>query len=57
MFRFATPDVSPSTKPRGLVDLSKVSTPLLSVDLYSRSWLFVSRDKALLACHSFESKF
>ncbi len=23
MFRFATPDVSPSTKPRGLVDLSK----------------------------------
>ncbi len=27
MFRFATPDVSPSTKPRGLVDLSKVSHP------------------------------
>ena len=33
MFRFATPDVSPSTKPRGLVDLSKVSGPFLAVNL------------------------
>ena len=37
MFRFATPDVSPSTKPRGLVDLSKVSDVTPAKDATGRN--------------------
>ena len=37
MFRFATPDVSPGTKPRGLVDLSKVSDVTPAKDATGRN--------------------
>ena len=37
MFRFATPDVSSSTKPRGLVDLSKVSDVTPAKDATGRN--------------------